>query len=84
YLMRRDNLGGYNAVDKIVQEFPHTMGGIWGGPAFFNNNVYFGGIFDNISAFSMVNGLFTGTGATMRSNTWFGYPGAVPSISSNG
>ena len=84
YLMRRDNLGGFHGTNVIRQELTHVIGGVWGGPAFFNNTVYYGGIYDGVTAFPISNGLFTSTNAVSRSPGGFGYPGSVPSISANG
>lgn len=84
YLMRRDNLGGYHATNTIVQELTHTIGGVWGGPAYFNNTIYYGGSWDAISAFPIANGQFYGTGPSQRTGAYFGYPGTLPSISSSG
>ena len=47
YLLDTSNLGKYNATDKAVQELNYVMGGIWGGPAYFNNTVYFGPIYSS-------------------------------------
>lgn len=63
-----------------------TLGGVWGGPAMWNNNLYFGGIYDSpLKAFyydSVAQQIQTSfTSATPES---FNYPGPTPSVSSNG
>ena len=44
-LINRDNMGHWHSGndDQIVQTLPFIIGGVWGGPAFWNNNAYFGG-----------------------------------------
>ena len=87
YLLNRKQLGHFNAANdnQIVQNLPGAVGGMWGMPAFWNNNVYFGGVGDNLKMFSMnaANGLLSTTPVS-NTNTFFNYPGTTPSISSNG
>lgn len=87
YLLNRKRLGHFNPTDdsQIVQNLPGAVGGMWGMPAFWNSNVYFGGVGDNIKMFSMnpVNGLLSTTPVS-NTSTFFNYPGTTPSISSNG
>ncbi|HTQ53203.1 MAG TPA: chitobiase/beta-hexosaminidase C-terminal domain-containing protein [Bryobacteraceae bacterium] len=87
YLVDRDAMGGYNSgTDQIVQELDGANGGIWGMPAYWNSNVYFGGQYDNLKAFSFNaggSGLLS-TSATSYSPEQFAFPGPTPSVSSNG
>lgn len=87
YLVNRNGLGKFNPNDdsQIIQNLPGAVGGTWGMPAYWNQNVYFGGVGDNIKAFSFdrVTGLLSNT-PTSNTGTFFGYPGATPSISANG
>ncbi|MGA2133348.1 MAG: pyrrolo-quinoline quinone [Bryobacteraceae bacterium] len=87
YLVDRDSMGGYNSsTDDIVQELDGANGGIWGMPAYWNNNVYYGGQYDNLKAFSFNaggSGLLS-TSATSYSPESFAFPGVTPSVSSNG
>lgn len=87
YLLNRNRLGHFNPTDdsQLLQSLPGAVGGIWGMPAFWNNNVYFGGVSDNLKMFSMnpANGLLSTTPVS-NTNTFFNYPGTTPSISSNG
>ena len=52
-LVNRDNMGHFNAGGdtQIVQTLPYIIGGIFGGPAMWNNNLYFGGIYTPMKAF---------------------------------
>jgi len=84
YLLNTANLGGYNATDNVHQELPGVMPGIWGAPAYFNKNIYYGPQASNLLAFQIKNGKFVSTGPVNQSKTWFNYPGPTPSVSSNG
>jgi hypothetical protein len=87
YLIDRDHMGHYNPNDnsQIVQSLDRAIGGVWGAPAWWNNNVYFGGSGDYLKLypFDPVSGLLA-TSPASESPTFFGYPGPSPSISANG
>ena len=87
YVTRRNRMGKFNPNDdsQILQNLPGAVGGMWGMPAFWNNNVYFGGVGDNLKTFSMnpANGLLSNTPVS-NTSTFFNYPGTTPSISANG
>src|SRR5579883_3064485 len=84
YLLDRDNLGGWQAGSdsQIVQSIPGAISGLFGNPAYFNNTVYFCGSGDGVMAFPIANAQMAP--ASSRSVERYGYPGCVPSISSNG
>ena len=87
YLTKRNRMGKFNPNDdsQIVQNLPGAVGGTWGMPAFWNNNVYFGGIYDNLKMFSFdSNAGRLSTTPVSNTGTFFSYPGTTPSISSNG
>ena len=87
YLVDRDNMGQFNPSnnDQIVQSFFGPQFGLWGAPAWWQNNLYFGGQRDSIRQFTFdpAAGLFNPT-VTSQSAQAFGYPGTTPSISSRG
>ncbi len=86
-LINRDNMGHWHSGndDQIVQTLPFTIGGIWGAPAFWNNNAYFGGQFDSLKAFSFnPQTELLSTAPTSESPEHFAFPGPTPAISSNG
>jgi len=87
YLVNRDHMGHFNPLNnnQIVQSLTGAVGGVWGSPAWWNNSVYFGGIFDYLKqyTFDPVAGKLSLTSVS-ESSTSFGYPGPTPSISANG
>ncbi len=87
YLINRDNMGNFNAAgnNQIVQSFNGPAFGMWGTPAWWQNNLYFAGAADNLKQFSFdpPSGLF-GTSVSSQSPQVFNYTGATPSVSSQG
>ena len=87
YLVDRDNMGHWHANDdsQIVQAIPYVIGGLFGAPAFWHGNVYFGGISDYLRAFKfdpIAERL--SLNSVSQTQTFFGFPGSTPSVSSNG
>jgi len=90
YLLNRDNLGHFNAANDLaaVQSWTAT-GNSFSTPAFWNNNMFFfGTVFKATQVgqqytFIPSTGLFTTTPA-FSTPAGFGFPGATPSVSSNG
>ncbi len=60
-----------------------AIGGMWSMPAYWNSNLYFWGAGDVLRSIPLVNGLPAFT-KTKANSTGIGFPGATPSISSNG
>jgi outer membrane protein assembly factor BamB len=58
------------------------VGGTWGNPAYANGVIYYHGEGDFLKAFSISNGFINPV--PIQSGARFGYPGATPSVSSNG
>ncbi len=87
YVADRDNMGKFSGTGSNTTLYQELAGalpqGAWAGPAYFNNTVYYGGVNDNLRAFSVNNALLS-TAPTSVSSATFGYPGATPSVSSNG
>ena len=90
---------GSGGSDNVVQEIPAEIGLNVSGnpncdrpsgnvdcdyssPAYWNGSIYFVGINDNVKAFTISNGMLQLPPKT--SSTVYGYPGATPTISSNG
>jgi hypothetical protein len=86
YLVDRDGMGHFHSQrNRIVQDMENAIGGLWATPAWWNNNVYFGGSGDVLRqyTFDPTTGLLS-NGAVYTSPTYFGFPGPTPSISANG
>jgi len=83
YLLNSENLGKNNPTDTVYQELPQAIGGIWGQPAYWNGNVYFGPIYSSLVAFKLSGGVLT-TSPTSQGPKYYNYPGPTPSVSSNG
>jgi hypothetical protein len=86
YVVDRDNMGKFNASSNnaVYQELPNALGqGAWSMAALFNNTVYYAGNGDHLKAFPITSALLATTPAS-ESVTSFAYPGATPSVSSNG
>jgi hypothetical protein len=86
YLIDRDNMGQFQAANnnQIVQSF--NASGLWGTPAFWQNRLYTAGAGDNLKLFTFTAGSpgQFATNPSSQSGASFGYPGATPSISSQG
>src|SRR5262249_17442562 len=98
YVLNRDNMGKYHSSgDQILQEIRGAVGVRsstspdcnptsddcnFSTPAYWNGNVYFVGVNDNVKQFTISNGQLSGPRS--KSSTTFGYPGATPTISANG
>ena len=86
YIVDRDNMGKFNASSNtaIYQELPNALsGGAWSMAALFNNTVYYAGNGDHLKAFPITSALLATAPASESANS-FAYPGATPSVSSNG
>jgi hypothetical protein len=91
YLINEDNLGGYNpAVDQVVQEVPfnpNELINLDGGAAYWNQNIYFGGVADGdigvpVEMFSLSNGMLSTSPVAMTAKTYKFF--SLFSISANG
>jgi hypothetical protein len=86
YLINRDHMGHYNtSKNNIVQDLENAVGGMWATPAWWNNNVYFGGSHDYFKQYIFdPNAGLLSTSAVYTSPTYVNFPGPIPSISANG
>jgi hypothetical protein len=98
YVVNRDNMGKYQiSGDQILQELPGAVGvhvhGAgdcndtandcnYGTPAYWNGNLYFSGVNDNVKAFAIANGQLSGP--MSKSPSTYGFPGSTPAVSANG
>jgi hypothetical protein len=91
FLLNRDNLGHYDTVtpDSGAVQTWTSSGAAFSTPAFWNNNMYFFGTMFKTPqvgqqySFNSSTGMFTTTPA-FSTPAGFGFPGATPSVSSNG
>ena len=85
YVVNRNNLGKFSPnSNQIYQELDGVLpGGIWSMPAAFGSNIYYGPVGSPILAFQFQNARLAAT-PVARTTTSFAYPGATPSVSSNG
>jgi hypothetical protein len=82
YLLNRDNMGRYDSSGdtQIVQELPSAVGSMFGGPAYWNNVVYFAGNSHAIQAYSLSSGLLHSPPVAQSAKM----SGGRPTISANG
>jgi hypothetical protein len=85
YMVNRESMGKFNPnSNNNYQELSGALpGGIWSMPAYFNGRLYFGPVGQPILAFQFSDAKLE-TSAAAQTTTSFVYPGATPSISSNG
>ena len=85
FVVNRNAMGKYNASSNsaVYQEVDGALQGLWSGPAYFNNTVYYCGWGDDLSAFPITNARLATTPSAKSANA-FGYPGTTPSVSANG
>ncbi len=92
YLVDCDNMGKYirstnttaTKDTQIAQELQSVLGsGVWGSPAYFNNEIFFQGTSDSIKGFGITNGVITSTPLS-KTTTTFGDGYTTPSVSANG
>jgi len=83
YVIDRDNMGHFNSgFDNIVQKV--SLGhSVFGGPAYFNNTIYYHANGDVIKAFRVTDGVLSAA-PIAQGTTTFTFPGATPSVSSAG
>ena len=83
YSVNRDGMGKYNAAsNQNIQSLAGlSSSGLFGSPAYWNGNVYFAAWNDYLRAFQVINGTLA---LTSHSSVTLAFPGATPSVSSNG
>ncbi len=83
FLVNRDSMGKFNGTNQVVQTI-NTGNNIFATPVFWENNLYVAPIGAlQQYAFNTTTGMFGGSAASQTSAA-FGFPGATPSLSSNG
>jgi Legume lectin domain/Chitobiase/beta-hexosaminidase C-terminal domain len=86
YVVDRDNLGGFNgSTNNDVQEVTTETGnGLWSMPAYWNGKVYIWGSYGGFLTVFSTSGSGLSANPIGTSTFTLGFPGATPSISSNG
>jgi hypothetical protein len=88
YVLDRDNMGKFNTATQSNNNYQDISGalsgGEWATAAYFNGRVYYGPVGNNLLAFSFNSNAQLGTSPSSKSSITFAYPGATPSVSSNG
>ena len=93
YLLDRDNLGKFHSSNQIYQELDGVFpSGVWSSAAYFNGSIYQGGgplggagpLLQLQFDFTNPNQPLLKSTPASSTQTQFGYPGATPTISSNG
>jgi len=85
YVVDRTNMGKFTpGTNKIYQELPGVLpGGIWSMPAAGGSNLYYGPVNGPILEFQFKNAKLL-SAPVAQTSVGFPYPGATPSISTNG
>ena len=92
YVVNRDQMtannshycSGCSSDPEIVEESATAaIGGVWGMPSYWNSNIFYWGSDDVLKSIPISNGLPDFTHIT-STPVYFSWPGATPSISSNG
>lgn len=86
YIVDRNNMGKFNPNNDnaIYQEIDGALaGGEWATSAFFDGNIYYGPVGNNLLQFQFANARLS-TSPQSKSATAFAYPGTTPSVSANG
>jgi hypothetical protein len=88
YLLNQDNLGGQKPGDTGALQSQYGGGGVWGGPAYYDGpngpTVLMQGNGDVLKAWSVNTGSTPALTQTMTGNSYGGYGGSLPIVSSNG
>ncbi len=86
YVLDQSNLGKYDVTNDgtLYQQLSGALSnGVWSSPAYFNGHVYYGSVSSVLRSFDVNNALLASSPSS-STPTSFGYPGATPSVSSDG
>ncbi|MGC1296453.1 MAG: RICIN domain-containing protein [Alloacidobacterium sp.] len=86
YVVDRDKMGHFHAGSNatVYQDLAGALpGGVWGSPAFFNNQIYYGPTGQPVMAFQ-INSARVSSSPVSSTAVVFNYPGATPSVSAYG
>jgi hypothetical protein len=84
FVVNRNNMGQYSSTENNnTQTVTTSSSGLWSGPAYWNGAVYYAGVASPLGRYTLIKGLLSTTPVS-QSVAVFQYPGATPSVSSNG
>ena len=84
FLLNRDDMGKFSSSTNNVVQTVNLGNSIFATPVFWQNNLYIAGVGPlKQFAFNSTTGKFNGAPFS-QSSTSYGFPGATPSVSSNG
>jgi hypothetical protein len=84
FLLNRDNMGKFSSSTNNVVQTVNLGNAIFATPVFWQNNLYVAGVGPlKQFVFNSTTGKFNGAPFS-QSSTSYGFPGATPSLSSNG
>jgi hypothetical protein len=84
YLVDRQHMGKFHAnSNKVVQQLQGAASGYRSSPAYWRESIYYAGVNDFLSRYSITDGLLSSKPVS-KSTNMFPSPGCTPSISSNG
>ncbi len=85
YLIDRDQMGRFQAGSdrQIVQSIAGAVGPVFGGPAYYNNTLYFAPANDRVKAFPISEAHIEAPPSSQSASV-IPYPGAVPAVSADG
>jgi Legume lectin domain/Chitobiase/beta-hexosaminidase C-terminal domain len=84
YIFDQYNLGGYHPSNTSDPQAKAAVNGeVYGGPAYWNGNIYIWARNDRLKAFSIANGVLSGTPTSTAAEV-SGFPGPASAVSANG
>ena len=84
FLVDRQHMGKFHAKrNDVVQQLQGATSGYRSSPAYWQESIYYAGVKDLLSRYSITNGLLSSKPVSKSKNT-FPSPGCTPSVSSNG
>lgn len=91
FVLNRDSMGGFNAtadqnllsVPAVIGQAAEGSGNRAGGPAYWQNQVFYAGSSSDPMQFSLQGSLIS-TVPIAQSDKHYGYPGGSPTVSANG
>jgi hypothetical protein len=84
FVVDRQHMGKFHSKSNdVVQQLHGAAEGYRSSPAYWQQNIYYAGIDAHLSMYSITDGLLSPKPVSTSKET-FPYPGATPSVSSNG